>query len=707
MQSMTRIAGKSVAVAALALLAAAGSAQALIPDPGTIIYGAATARGVALKTGTVTLRLQGSTVPAATYVLGSDPALAGGYALRVGIDAVEPRVAGRARPGDAAEIFINGSLAGRALIGPRGSVVNLALDTCFPDFKVFWRDRDGDGWSDGTSRESCTAPDGFREEAALLATTGDCNDLDGAVNPGALEICNLRDDDCDGDTDEGGCPLAGLTPAAVNFGIVPAGTVSGSRQLFLRNIGAVDLMVTVVAVTGTTPDAFPVGDDSCTGKALAPGGACAIAVAFAPAAGGAVSAALSVSTSDPLNSLLTAELAGDGDADADGDGKAFDGDNCPAVANADQADTDGDGVGDACDSTVGPEMLPSGVIDLARTGQQRTFSPADDGALRAGVPWPADRFSDNGNGTITDTLTGLVWLQDANCLGAGRPGPRKGAVKLKAAISFIAGINAGRYDACGGGQSDWRLPNVAEMESLLNADAPNPGAWLADGPFTNVAGSYWTSTSSTGKSAWSVRMDDGFVGLSSAGTAARVWPVRGLTRAPAAIGRTGQAASFAPGDDGASREGVAWPVPRFEDYAAGTRLDLLTGLVWAAEVQSGGPDVCNPGVRKNWKEALSHVECLNAHEYLGFADWRLPNRRELRSVVNFGVRSGSAWLAGQGFTVPAGAKGSLCWSSSTYAGKTKFAWELDLKSGADWPRQKKSRDAKGYVWPVRGGVLSH
>ena len=51
----------------------------------------------------------------------------------------------------------------------------------------------------------------------------------------------------------------------------------------------------------------------------------------------------------------------------------------------------------------------STIIDCAGTGQ--------DGALQKGVAWPNPRFTDNGNGTVTDNLTGLIWLKNADCLG--------------------------------------------------------------------------------------------------------------------------------------------------------------------------------------------------------------------------------------------------------------------------------------------------
>ena len=54
---------------------------------------------------------------------------------------------------------------------------------------------------------------------------------------------------------------------------------------------------------------------------------------------------------------------------------------------------------------------------VPRTGQTISYTLGDDGDLQLGVEWPDPRFTDNLNGTVTDNLTGLVWLTDADCLG--------------------------------------------------------------------------------------------------------------------------------------------------------------------------------------------------------------------------------------------------------------------------------------------------
>jgi hypothetical protein len=52
---------------------------------------------------------------------------------------------------------------------------------------------------------------------------------------------------------------------------------------------------------------------------------------------------------------------------------------------------------------------------VPQTGQTTKYVAGDDGDAQMGVPWPSPRFTDNANGTVTDNLTGLVWLKNANC----------------------------------------------------------------------------------------------------------------------------------------------------------------------------------------------------------------------------------------------------------------------------------------------------
>jgi hypothetical protein len=64
---------------------------------------------------------------------------------------------------------------------------------------VFYKDLDGDGYTDGTTQVGCSAPWGY----VLSATSGDCNDNDPNVNPGKTEICDGKDNNCNGQIDEG------------------------------------------------------------------------------------------------------------------------------------------------------------------------------------------------------------------------------------------------------------------------------------------------------------------------------------------------------------------------------------------------------------------------------------------------------------------------------------------------------------------------
>ena len=134
---------------------------------------------------------------------------------------------------------------------------------------------------------------------------------------------------------------------------------------------------------------------------------------------------------------------------------------------------------------------------VLKTGQKLCFgnngeviSPegtGQDGELQAGRAFPDPRFTDNGDGTVTDNMTNLVWLKNGNPFGF-----RLWEEAFVLCNSLSSG-EAGLSDNSKPG--DWRLPNIREIESLV--DYNEAGPCLPKGnPFENVRpSSYWTSTS--------------------------------------------------------------------------------------------------------------------------------------------------------------------------------------------------------------------
>lgn len=116
------------ALAFLALLPV--SVVGLIPEPDHVFYGVATAYGAPVSAGTVTAVIEGQAVPVATFAL--SPASTA-YQLRLPMDSVDPQSAGTARPGNTVKFYVNGNLAGMAVVGERGTATPLNLDRNFDD----------------------------------------------------------------------------------------------------------------------------------------------------------------------------------------------------------------------------------------------------------------------------------------------------------------------------------------------------------------------------------------------------------------------------------------------------------------------------------------------------------------------------------------------------------------------------------------------
>lgn len=203
-----------------------------------------------------------------------------------------------------------------------------------------------------------------------------------------------------------------------------------------------------------------------------------------------------------------------------------------------EGDFDYDGDVDAADATVfradyGRSQYtnpcpPNGPAAVPKTGQITSYAIGDDGDIEKGIAGPIPRFTDNGDGTVKDNFTGLIWLKNANCFGQ-----RTWNLALSECNNLVSGM-CGLTDGTITG--DWRLPNLRELQSLVNYEyvypaVPNTmgtGQWSENDVFINIQDEYWSSSSySNGVAAWDISTYDGSVYSEPKVDAWWVWCVRG------------------------------------------------------------------------------------------------------------------------------------------------------------------------------------
>lgn len=355
------------------------------------------------------------------------------------------------------------------------------------------------------------------------------------------------------------------------------------------------------------------------------------------------------------------------------------------------------------------------VVQLAATGQTMSYAAGDDAALAQGVAWPAGRWHDNGDGTVSDQLTGLVWLKNAACFA-----PASWAAAVADANQLASG-QCGLTDGSAAGA--WRLPNLIELESLVDVAASAPAI---SGPFANIpataaASVYWTSTpywSGAGTattSAWAVRLSDGrYVNGNDANgsnlmasAANGVWAVKGASGAAVTLAATGAIEPFAPRDDGTLALGAPLPQARMTDNGDGTVTDTLTGLIWLKQANC---------FHDTWTAALAAIAQL-ASGQCGLSDgstagaWRMPNRREMQSLQDRGQNNHALYFDetfNSAFPSAIPTQSAIFlnmpeleyyWTSSTDASDTAEAWTV---FSCDFGVYDTAKSASGYSLAVRG-----
>ncbi len=273
------------------------------------------------------------------------------------------------------------------------------------------------------------------------------------------------------------------------------------------------------------------------------------------------------------------------------------------------------------------------LVALPATGQSASYVSGDDASKNKGVAWPGTRFTDNQDGTVTDHLTGLIWLKNAGCFTPAF---------FAAALTDVNQLASGACGLTDGSKTgDWRLPNINELESVVDVSESNP-ALTTGNPFTNVSNAiYWSSTSYFGgeegsPDAWAIRMSDGrFINDSvlnvKAASSNAVWAVKGSGSGGAVkLQATGQYVTFTAGDDASYQMGIPATFERWIDNGNGSITDTVTGLIWLKNA------AC---IQTDWADAVGAVNAL-ASGQCGLTDgsaagsWRMPNRNEMQSLAD-------------------------------------------------------------------------
>ena len=232
---------------------------------------------------------------------------------------------------------------------------------------------------------------------------------------------------------------------------------------------------------------------------------------------------------------------------------------------------------------------------------------------------------DNGDGTITDTITGLMWQKTDG-----------GEMTIENARLYCNTLSLG-------GDSNWRLPTIHEGLSILNLNHLNPA--LDTNFFTYTTAGYW----------WSADIQ--------IGDTTKIW----VTNAGGGVGNHPKSETISAGGVKrfhvrAVRDVTAPPIvtQHFTDNGNGTVTDEVTNLIWQkASLQD----------TITWEQALTFADTLTI---AGYTDWRLPNIKEIESINDEQYYNPSINPI---FEVGTG--GKHFWSSTTQINQVTNAWYLD------------------------------
>ncbi len=232
-------------------------------------------------------------------------------------------------------------------------------------------------------------------------------------------------------------------------------------------------------------------------------------------------------------------------------------------------------------------------------------------------------YTDNGDGTITDNITGLMWSQSCDHNGDG-------IVNYSDKMSQSEAVaNSSSYNV--GGYTDWRLPNIKEQYSLILFSGVDPSGYegtSTDGlvPFLSDVFEFGYGDTDAGE-----RIIDAQFATTSIYVSTTMGGDETMFGVNLADGRIkGYPTGAMPGQSVDKqyyvlyvRGNAEYGINDFADNGDGTVSDNATGLMWNQD---------DSGEGMLWSDALDYAE---GSELAGHNDWRLPNAKELQSIVDY------------------------------------------------------------------------
>ena len=231
--------------------------------------------------------------------------------------------------------------------------------------------------------------------------------------------------------------------------------------------------------------------------------------------------------------------------------------------------------------------------------------------------------------TVHDNNTGLTWQRSPDTDGDDRL-TRHDKLTLAQAQALPAQLNASHF----GGFEDWRLPTMKELYSLFDArgtDPSGPGGNDTSRLTPFIDTNYFQFAYGDPRSGERVIDSQYASGTKYVGQGAHGFDK--LFGVNFADGRIKGYDLFLPGGRQEKtffvlcvRGNPGYGTNDFHDHLDGTVSDRATGLMWSQS---------DSGQGMNWQDALAWVQGKNAEKFLGHQDWRLPNVKELQSLVDY------------------------------------------------------------------------